>query len=478
MEYGLLIYIITVVFFAGLGIWFARQKRWSVEQFISSKNSLKVGASIATIFASGMGAWLLFGPAETLLTSGIVALSGYALASALSLWIFMWLGVKIRALMPKGHTLTEYVLHRFGKWMYLFVLIVTILFMGLGMTAELTGISLAGQVVFDIPLGVSAVIIGVGVLFYVMLGGFKASVFTDKVQTWFILPLFAILAVGLMYVGGNVLTGAPLRAPELFNIGNGWALGITLIIAIVSAELFNQSWWQRVFAAKNKSVMKKAYGWAGLLVLPVVFIAGLFGLWALGSPAAQQPSAALFWILLAMPQWLLILGMILAVALVMSSIDTALNAMISVFTVDFARMKPRWKSEKLLNAGKIVVLILAIIGITIATQGFSVLYLFLLADLVTVAIVFPVFYGLFQAKLDGHTALIASIIGLLGGFVFFPDPNYATSLLGSLINPSIPGNLLYSFLAALIIPALLCIWLAKGRSFDFKRLKKKVKAIN
>jgi len=465
IEFGIYIYVLTAVFFAAIGIWYSKKKKWTVEEFISSKNTLKVGASVATIFASGMGAWILFGPAETMITTGIIALAGYTLSSALSLWIFMWLGVKIRKAMPQGHTIVEYIFHRFGKWMYLLVLLVSIFFMALGMTAELTGISLAGKVVFGIPLYISAIIIGVGVLLYIMLGGFKTSVFTDKVQTWFILPLFAVLAVGFMSFGRNVFQDAPIRAPELFSLTTGWEFGITLIIAIVSAELFNQSWWQRVFAAKSKKVMQKAYFFAGLLVIPVIFIAGLFGLWALGTPAADDPSVALFSVLLAAPEWLLVIGMILAVALVMSSIDTSLNAMVSIFTVDFVRLKPKVNPRKLLNIAKFIVLIIAIVGISIATKGMSVLYLFLLADLVTVAIVFPVFYGLFQGKLNGKVALTASILGLIGGFFYFPDPTYSR------------GNLLWSFVIALIIPTIICIFFAKGKSYNYDKLKKNVKLI-
>jgi len=465
MENGLLIYILTAVFFAVLGIWHSRKKKWTVEQFISSKNSLKVGISIATIFASGMGAWLLFGPAETLITEGIVALAGYTLSSALSLWIFIWIGGKIRDLVPKGHTVVEYILHRFGKWMYFLVLIVSIFFMVLAMTAELTGISLAGKLVFDIPMSVSAFIIGLGVLLYVMVGGFKASVFTDKVQTWFILPLFAVLVIGLMVISSNVLQVAPARAPNLFRFDHGWAFGITLIIAVVSAELFNQSWWQRVYSAKTKKVMQKSYFYSGLLVIPFVFIAGLLGLWALGTPAAEDPSVALFAVLLAAPEWLLIVGMVLAVALVMSSLDTTMNALVSIFTIDFARFKPKVNTQKLLKYAKIVVLGLSIIGMFVATKGFSVLYLFLLADLVTVAIVFPVFYGLFQAKLNGLTAIIASILGLLGGFIFFPDPSFGS------------GNLLLSFVVALLIPTIICLLFSRGRKFDYNKLKTKVSTL-
>src|SRR3989338_4160721 len=106
---GLLLFITTALFFAILGIYYARRSKLSVEKYITSRNSLSIMGGAATIFATGMGAWILFSPAEAAITAGFWALALYAAASALSLWVFMKLGTRIRKIMPNGHTLTEFV---------------------------------------------------------------------------------------------------------------------------------------------------------------------------------------------------------------------------------------------------------------------------------------------------------------------------------------------------------------------------------
>ena len=78
---------------------------------------------------------------------------------------------------------------------------------------------------------------------------------------------------------------------------------------------------------------------------------------------------------------------------------------------------------------------LSIIAFVIASKGFSVLYLFLLADLFCCAFVLTVFYSFYNKKLNEKTAYISIIIGLIGGFLLFPAPDFSKSLLVGIIFP-------------------------------------------
>ncbi len=481
MDYGLWTFVITAVVFALIGFLYTRKKKISVEEFVGSKNSLGIGALVATLFASGMGSWVLFGPAETALTSGIIGLLGYALGSVFSLWVFIYVGVRLRKIMPKGYTLTEFVLHRFGKKMYTLVLIVSIFYMIVALTAELTGLALAANLVFGIPLALTAVVLGFGVLTYTAIGGFKASVFTDKIQSWVIIPLFAIIFVGSFALldGASVFANAIAVTPELFgfNIG-GLELGITLIIAVIGAEFFNHGWWQRAYAGKTDKDTKKAFAIAGLLVFPVVMIAGVFGFFAIGTPAAAEPSVALFTFLISnTPDWIIILTMVLATALVMSSMDTLLNGIVGILAVDFVRIKPKANKERILSFSKWATVVLAIIGMLVASQGYSVLYLFLVADLVCVGILFPVFYGLYSKRYSGISSTVSSVAGILVGLIWFPTPDWSTSIIGAVLGGSTPafiqGNLLWSFVAALVVPIIISIAWKGNETYDFSELAKK-----
>jgi Na+/proline symporter len=96
----------------------------------------------------------------------------------------------------------------------------------------------------------------------------------------------------------------------------------------------------------------------------------------------------------------------------------------------------------------------------VASKGFSVLYLFLLADLFCCAFVLTVFYSFYNKKINEKTAYISIIVGLIGGFLLFPVPDFSKSLLVGIILPTeifpifVSQSLLFlSFLIATFIPA-------------------------
>jgi Na+/proline symporter len=99
----------------------------------------------------------------------------------------------------------------------------------------------------------------------------------------------------------------------------------------------------------------------------------------------------------------------------------------------------------------------------IASKGFSVLYLFLLADLFCCAFVLTVFYSFYNKKINEKTAYTAIIVGLIGGFLLFPVPDFSKSLLVGIMLPAelfpafVSQSLLFlSFLVATFVPV--TIW--------------------
>lgn len=436
---GLVVTLVTAVVFAFVGLYFSRRKVGSVDEYIISRNALDSRTLSLTIFATGMGVWILFGPAETLLSAGLFALFCYALSSTLSLWMFALLGEKIRKVNPDGKSLTEFVLARFGMPMHILILVVTVFYMALGVTAALSGIGLAGSVVFGMPQWQTILILGVSALSYSALGGFRVSVETDKIQTYVILPLFALLVGASMFYAGDM--GAAFQLAHIPEFGrSGIEYGIALLIGVLSAEAFNQVWWQRVYSGKDVKAMRKGFFMAGVVVFPVVFLAGLIGVYSALGPEGASASTALFNFLPVVPAWLSISAMVLASTLMMSTMDSFVNGITGLFLIDIKRLSPNMNVKKLIRVAQVITLALAVGAMFLASQGFSVLYLFLVADLVCAGVVFPVFYGMFSKSANARVAFIASILGIASGALLFPDPSFSS------------GNLAWSFSVALLVP--------------------------
>ena len=135
------------------------------------------------------------------------------------------------------------------------------------------------------------------------------------------------------------------------------------------------------------------------------------------------------------------------------------NAISSLIIVD-GKATFNFKTKiNYLRLSKYFIIILSIIAFFIASRGFSVLYLFLLADLFCCAFVLTVFYSFYNKNLNEKVAYISIIIGLVGGFLLFPMPDFSKSLLVGYIlpvdffSPFVSQSLLFlSFIVATFLP--------------------------
>ncbi|MCC6947274.1 MAG: hypothetical protein IT539_05830 [Bradyrhizobiaceae bacterium] len=463
----------TAVAFAILGIVLSRGRIASVEDFISARRASGAGVVALSLIASTLGAWVLFSPAEAAARTGIIALIGYAVGSALAIAVFAWIGPRMHRLMPDGHAITEFVFHRYGRNMYIFVLIATVAYMFIYLAAELTAIGAAAAAITGINPSVAVLAVLIATLVYAVYGGLHASLLTDVPQAWLIMVLLVVLpALFVVQAGGlgAVVSALAVKHPELTSATSlsGWETAFALVLAIVGANLFHQGYWQRVWTSRNDDTLRRAFIIAGVVTAPAIFLAGSFGLIAQGTGILTQPSAALFDLLgrFAVPV-VALAALVLAVALVMSSVDTLLSALASLFTVDVARLRPGLSGSRLLSVSRWLTLIPAVLAGLIALQGYSVLYLFLLADLICVAAAVPTFYGLYEARLSGGVAIAAALLGLIAGGLLFPDPNFAS------------GSLFLSFALAALVPAVICVVLGRrGDSFALENLQRRVGSLD
>ena len=155
------------------------------------------------------------------------------------------------------------------------------------------------------------------------------------------------------------------------------------------------------------------------------------------------------------------------------------NSISSIIGTDLYDVLPRG-SNHLSNAMKITPYLCLIPAVIIASQGYSVLYLFLIADMVCCAILFPVFFGLYSSKFNGNDAVISMITGLILGTLLFPKPDWSPLV------SSIPysGDLFVSFYISFLSSALISLILfvknniSSKPGFVFSSLNKNISALD
>ena len=419
-----------------------------------------------SLTASALGAWILFGPASAATWGGIGAVIGYALGTATPMFFLLNFGPKIRKEFPTGLTLTQFIKKRFGLGILKISLFLIFFYMTIFLIAEVTAIAYLLNYISNVPLWITSAITLIICLLYVLRGGFKLSVITDKYQFIFI-ALIILLSIFLIL--GDIESpsfelikkNSPLLIDK--NYFPNYTAGLTFFIAVAATNLFHQGNWQRVFSAKNNSTLRNSLIYSSFLIFFIVFWMGYSGLIAYSLNPEVIPDLGFFDLLLKDKNSFTVIGvLVLALSLTLSTIDTLINAISSLIIVNGDQINKSLKGKEIKKKTNKIIFLLSIVVFIFASKGYSILYLFLLADLLCSAAVVTIFYGFFNRKINSNLAFLSIICGLLFGLLFFPSQNFQTSILvGNLISLDafsifIKTNLLFiSFAVSLIIPFLM-----------------------
>ena len=462
---ALLLIIAASLLFAAIGILYSR-KHQGLSNYLTAGRNVGTTSLTTSLVASALGAWILFGPASAATWGGIGSVIGYSLGTAFPMIAFIFLGTKIRKVFPKGNTLTEFIHHKFGKNLFKLTLILTIFYMFIFLCAELTAVSMLVNYISGTPLWLTATLVIVTTLIYTLYGGLRASILTDNIQFFIVLILLFICTYYLFYLNSESISFQVIKTNSQHLLSSkyipNYTSGLTFFIAVAATNLFHQGNWQRVFAAKDNKVLKKSLCVSFIIIIPIVFFMGISGIIAVSLDSKVNPDLAFFSILLKdKTEFLSMLIIILAVSLTVSTIDTLVNAISSLVVVDGKNFYDGPKKKDFLRLSKVFIIILSVVSLIIASKGFSILYLFLLADLLCCAAVFTVFYGFYQKNFKEKNAMISIIIGLFLGLLLFPNPDFSRSILVGTLLPFdlfpqiISSSLLFwSFLVATLGPAI------------------------
>lgn len=379
--------------------------------FLSARGQSAWYSIALSFFASGMGAWIVYGTTEMGATRPISwwGVIGYSTASAFPAVLLCWLGPRIKTVVgaASGFSATDFALSRYGRLMHLHVCCISCFYMYIYMVAELTSIgnvyatlvgkSVAGDDSEHFTTKI-AICVALFTWAYTALAGLPASILTDKFQGVVITCVVIMLLVATTTLKSNEVS------KQEYDDATGWfskgfeAL-VTLWIAICSAELFNQGNWQRVWAARSDKDMKIGFLAGAVLVTLVMLFFGVMGTIAYARDRESYDTwqklayLSFFDLLRNLPRFWHYVTLALLTTLAASSLDTLQNGIASVLSRDLLKQKLNT------NWSRLVVVGFNIAAIIQASDRFEVVPLFLVADLVCATAVFPLFLGLWTDDL-------------------------------------------------------------------------------
>jgi Na+/proline symporter len=396
VVYLIVVLILTWIYFQTRSL-----KSNEDEYFVLNKSEGVLGLSLS-FYASGMGLWILTSPAEVAWYGLGYDIYGYALSAATPFVLIYIFGPKIVDLLPNGATLAQFVETRYGNISQKIVSLVAVIYMGAFLIAEFASISFVFESISSVRGVLVSLLIAITTLAYLFRHGFKASYFTDRIQSYGIIFLLAIVLI--IWLSQNSIsdivslanTGG-LNSFESFSLKSALAV----IIAVTAAEVFSMGYWQRTFSAENSKAIKQASIYSGAGAFLTILILGIGG--AVGAGKGLEVPALSFIDQLELNNFTILLLISLATLLVTSSIDTLENAIASTISLDIIKKK----SEE----AKLITLLVVGIALIISNEVTSIFNVFLVADLFASCLVFPAFYRIKKSSKD--ILLIVPFVGSL-----------------------------------------------------------------
>ena len=385
VVYLIVVLILTWIYFQTRSL-----KSNENEYFVLNKSEGVLGLSLS-FYASGMGLWILTSPAEVAWYGLGYDIYGYALSAATPFILIYIFGPKIADLLPNGATLAQFVETKYGNIAQKIVSIVAVIYMGAFLIAEFASISFVFESISSVRGILISLLIAITTLAYLFRHGFKASYFTDRLQSYGIILLLAIVLT--IWLSQNSLSelvtyanAGGLNSFETFSLKSALAV----IIAVTAAEVFSMGYWQRTFSAENSKAIKQASIFSGIGAFLTILILGIGG--AVGAGKGIESPALSFIEQLDLNNFTIILLVSLATLLVTSSIDTLENAIASTISLDILKKK----SEE----AKLITLLVVCISLVISIEVTSIFNVFLVADLFAACLVFPAFYRIKKSSKD------------------------------------------------------------------------------
>ncbi|KAI1427235.1 hypothetical protein F5Y12DRAFT_737990 [Xylaria sp. FL1777] len=391
----------------------------SKADFLAGNRSQKALPLALNFIAAAMGSGILFSYPQLATLAGLQGVIVYAISSAAPILVFAYLTPIIRRKCPEGFVLTEWTRQRYGLVTALYLSALTLLTLFLYMVSELSAI---GQVVTALTGldGLPIVIVeAVVTTIYTSLGGFKISFITDNIQGTMIVGLIIIATITIgvkIEIKPELVESSGLLNASLV----GWQLIYILPIAILTNNFFLANFWLRAFASKTDKDL-----WIGIsiatvfitIVLTLVGVTGLIAAWSgawPGDPPQDDGSVAFFLLLEQLPNWVVGIVLVMAVALSTAAFDSLQSAMVSTASNDLFRNRLNiWFVR-----GAVVLVIFPVAVLALKAPG--ILQIYLITDLLSAATIPVLVMGLsnYFYWWRGFEVVMGGLGGILTVFIF------------------------------------------------------------
>jgi SSS family solute:Na+ symporter len=339
-------------------------------------------------------------------------------------------------------TLPEFLEKRYSSTCRMILAIMAILaalFIHIGMSLY------AGAAVFKQFFGIdvvaSIVIISIATAIYTVLGGLKAVVVTETIQTVILIlgavmvTVFAVLALPKFGIYNLAQLKEAVKPNQLSMLHTHSSVGLTWYAVFLGYPILGIWYWcteqtivQRVLGARTQKDAQLGPLFAGFLkILPVFLMVfpGVLGYIlfrdVIGSDSNQTLPVLINNLIPPGLKGLITAGLLAAL---MSTIAAALNSSATLVAVDIVkRLKPAISDRKSVQVGRISAVIVMLMAMLWSTQGGRYSSIFEAINAIASHLAPPItavfLWGIFWRRGTKQAALVTLLVGFAGGILAF-----------------------------------------------------------
>ena len=474
--------IILAIYLAvsiGIGL-YGRSKEDSAEDYFVASRKINPWILFCTLAATNFSAFFFLGFAGASFRGGWSFYSTMAMGTSLVGLSILLLGVKIHKLgKEKGYVtppelITGETNSKYLGWLYGAVLVVfTLPYLavqpyGAGLLLD----TLSGG---EIPSFIGALLLTCVMIIYLILGGMRSSALTDVFQGFLMFLIIMIFVLSFFFhkdIGGFSEAGKTLweSKPEKFireesKLGpNDFTWKIVLSYTIlwpITVPMFPQLFSRFYIAEDDKAIRTAA--WLYPTVVPILFlfpvIIGVYGNIIDVDPTLldeKKESDNILPLILTeyAPLWAGAIVCIGAIAAFMSTADSQILAMSSIITKDGLPAVTEIKEENEKQIGRILIIILAIIGLALAYDPPDTIFDIVSQAFTGLAVLFPTTVAvLYWDRVRANSCIVSIITGeILVGW------SYWSSKTGNVIPDWFTQG--FHFSTPVILITILVLWIS------------------
>ncbi len=448
---GVAIYLIISFI---IGLW--KSRGVNLAGFIASKDSIGFWSILLSLVATIVGGGMFFAVGQIGFEAGIV---GYIIGFCYIIgFTLMALAIpKIRNFFKDKNylTLIDLVDEKYKSKrttiafavvnFFIYFLILAGQFLVLGTFLNyFSGLGLTYSILL-----IAMIVAGFNIIIYSVVGGIRKDIATDVFQMILVF-LGSLLLISLLFKPGTWASISTLPSTHFTGLGYGIVFLVGIVLFFIPLLFVRLDFWQRILAAKNEKIAKKAFFIAGFLTFLFYFIFTTIGMYAKSFGITEAKIATLDLIAQTFSGLPFVIIVLAFLATVMSTADTILN----VAAVSFSRLFKRktWHNylenqegdKQLLKFVKISALLIGVFSVIIAFLIPNIVDLFV-ASFSAILILAPATFALLFSKNPNSKAAFYSIvigfIVFLILFVFIPKESFVPGVIASVLTYFIVSKL-------------------------------------